>query len=80
MTLQALITSGGEVESFRHSLAWRLRWWLLGLPAATGWATARALVKLWIGFNPQHSGVFSAGNGPAIRAPILGATIADPVL
>jgi len=27
---------------------------------------------LWIGIQPSRSGVFSAGNGPAMRSPILG--------
>lgn len=70
MTAQALICSSGDVKKFTHSLAWRLRGWLLGMPAAVGWATLRAIIKLWLGF-PQ-SGVFSAGNGPAMRSPILG--------
>jgi ADP-ribosylglycohydrolase len=42
-----------------------------------GWATLRAIVKLCIGFSPEKSGVFSAGNGPAMRAPIIGACFAD---
>ncbi len=37
----------------------------------------RSLIKLWIGFSPQTSGVFSAGNGPAMRAPVIGACFAD---
>jgi ADP-ribosylglycohydrolase len=41
------------------------------LPAGTGRATLRAIVKLWVGFPPAHSGVWSAGNGPAMRAALL---------
>jgi len=55
-----------------QSLSWRLRFWLLGLPPGIGLATLRSLVNLWIGFSPEHSGVFSAGNGPAMRSAILG--------
>jgi ADP-ribosylglycohydrolase len=73
MVAQALLVSGGEVEAFRKDLARRLRYWLLGVPASIGLATARALVKLWLGFSPENSGVFSAGNGPAMRSGILGA-------
>ncbi len=73
MVGQALIASGGEVEAFVRSLAWRLRFWLLGLPAGIGLATLRALLKLWVGFSGHRSGVFSAGNGPAMRSAILGA-------
>lgn len=77
MTAQALITSGGDVALFRKHLAWRLRWWLLPLPAGVGLATARAILRLWVGISPERSGVFSAGNGPAMRAPILGAATDD---
>jgi ADP-ribosylglycohydrolase len=41
-----------------------------------GWATLRATVRLWVGFSPERSGVKSAGNGPAMRAPVLGACLA----
>jgi ADP-ribosyl-[dinitrogen reductase] hydrolase len=72
MTAQSLMASGGEPELFARSLAWRLRFWFLGLPAGLGWATLRACGKLCVGFSPERSGVFSAGNGPAMRAPVLG--------
>lgn len=72
MTAQAYLASGGDPRLFARSLAWRLRLWLLGLPAGIGFATLRALFKLWLGFPPSRSGVYSAGNGPAMRAPILG--------
>jgi ADP-ribosylglycohydrolase len=35
-------------------------------------ATAKACLKLWIGFPVARSGVSSAGNGPAMRAGIIG--------
>jgi ADP-ribosylglycohydrolase len=72
MTAQALIVSAGEPGRFSQSFAWRLRWWLLSFPPAIGLATLRALCKLWAGFPPSKSGVFSAGNGPAMRSAILG--------
>jgi ADP-ribosylglycohydrolase len=50
---------------------------LLGLPAGIGRATLRAILKLWFGFPPSKSGVFSAGNGPAMRSAVLGAAIDD---
>ena len=74
---RALIASGGDPERFARSLAWRLRGWLLTLPAGIGWATLRAIGKLWVGFSPRNSGVFSAGNGPAMRSALLGAAIDD---
>lgn len=72
MVAQALIVSAGDPDLFVRSFARRLRWWLLSLPPAIGFATLRAACKLWIGFPPNRSGVFSAGNGPAMRSAILG--------
>jgi ADP-ribosylglycohydrolase len=69
---QALLRAPEDVDAFARFLAWRLRFWLLGLPAGIGMATLKAIVKLWLGFSPASSGVFSAGNGPAMRAGILG--------
>jgi ADP-ribosyl-[dinitrogen reductase] hydrolase len=71
MIAQALIVSAGEPDRFSQSFARRLRWWLLSFPPAIGWATLRALLKLWAGFPPEKSGVFSASNGPAMRSAIL---------
>jgi len=72
LVAQSLIVSDGEVEAFKKSFAWQLRFWLLGLPAGVGFATLRAILKLWLGFPPDKSGVFSAGNGPAMRSAIFG--------
>jgi ADP-ribosylglycohydrolase len=77
MTAQALIRSAAEPELFGRKLAWSLRLWLLGLPAGIGWATLRSLFRLWAGFSPDRSGVYSAGNGPAMRSPVLGAAMTD---
>ena len=79
MTAQALLESRGDPEVFAQSLGWRLRWWLLGLPAGVGWTTLRATLCLWVGGRPgaggwgPRSGVRSAGNGPAMRAAVIGA-------
>jgi len=77
MISQSLIESGGNPDVFTRRFASRLRWWMLALPAGVGKATARSCVKLWLGISPSKSGVYSAGNGPAMRAAILGATIND---
>jgi len=77
MTAQALLRAPQDEQAFARSLGWRFRWWLLGLPAGVGRATARACVKLWLGFSPRTSGVFSAGNGPAMRAAILGVCLGN---
>jgi ADP-ribosylglycohydrolase len=75
MVAQALLRAPDDVRAFARSLAWRLRLWLLGLPAGTGWATLRAVTRLWLGFPPDRSGVWSAGNGPAMRAAVLGVSL-----
>ncbi len=72
MVMQSLLIANGNTKTFAHNLGWRMRWWLIGLPAGIGWATLRSILKLWLGFSPQNSGVFSAGNGPGMRSPILG--------
>jgi len=77
MVAQALLAGGGEVDRTRRSLAWRLRWWLLGLPAGAGLSTTRAIVKLWLGWPSRCSGVRSAGNGAAMRSAVLGVVFAE---
>ena len=72
MTVQALIVSGGDPELFVKSLARQMRYWLLGVPAGIGLATLRATIRLWCGVSPCKSGVFSAGNGAAMRSAIIG--------
>jgi ADP-ribosyl-[dinitrogen reductase] hydrolase len=69
---QALLRAPEDADLFARSLAWRLRFWLLGLPAGVGRATLQAILKLWLGFSPARSGVWSAGNGPAMRSALLG--------
>lgn len=77
MVAQSLIEAGGDVDLFVRRFASRLLWWILALPAGVGKATARAGFKLWLGAKPASAGVFSAGNGPAMRAAIFGAAIDD---
>lgn len=77
MTAVALIRSGGDPTRFASGLGSQLRWWILSLPGGTGLATARAAFRLWLGIPPDRSGVRSAGNGPAVRAAILGASVED---
>ncbi|MEO1430609.1 MAG: ADP-ribosylglycohydrolase family protein [Cyanobacteria bacterium J06633_8] len=69
---QSLIISAGNTSIFTKQLAYRLRWWLLGLPAGIGYATLKSIIKLWLGIAPHKSGVFSAGNGAAMRSTIIG--------
>ncbi|MBL7175795.1 MAG: ADP-ribosylglycohydrolase family protein [Desulfobacteraceae bacterium] len=77
MVAQALMASGGDEEKFAKDLAWRMRKWFLCLPAGIGFATLRSMLKLCLGFSPHKSGVFSAGNGPAMRSAIIGVCYGD---
>jgi ADP-ribosyl-[dinitrogen reductase] hydrolase len=74
---QALLAHPHDPVGFQRCLAWKLRFWLLGLPAGIGFATLRAILKLWVGFPSARSGVFSAGNGPAMRSAVVGGFFAD---
>ncbi|MFN3200895.1 MAG: ADP-ribosylglycohydrolase family protein [Bradymonadia bacterium] len=74
---QSLITSQGDVDAFRDRLAWALRGWFLALPPGLGLGTARACIKLCLGWPSRRAGVWSAGNGPAMRAPMIGAYFHD---
>ena len=77
---QALLAHPNDPVAFQRCLAWKLRLWLLGIPAGIGFATLRAILKLWLGFPPTRSGVHSAGNGPAMRSAIIGAYFFDEPL
>lgn len=73
LVAQALIASGTDAGKFSRLFARRFRWWFLRMPASVGRATAMAAIRLWFGASPDTSGVNSAGNGPAMRAAIIGA-------
>ena len=77
MVAQALLSHPDDPAAFQRSLAWKLRWWFAGLPGGVGYATARACLKLWLGFSPPKTAVTSAGSGPAMRSAILGAYFAE---
>lgn len=79
MLAQALLECPNDPAAFQRCFARRLRWWLASLPAGVGFATLRAILKLWAGVPPTRSGVLSAGNGPAMRTALLGVYFAfDP--
>lgn len=71
LTLVALEASQGQPEEFRRLMRRGLRRWFWTLPPGIGFATLRAGLKLTLGL--PRSGVFSAGNGPAMRAPVIAA-------
>lgn len=72
MVARSLAIAARNPESFERQLAGHLKCWLLAAPAGVGFATLRACLKLLLGFGPNRSGVFSAGNGPAMRSALLG--------
>lgn len=77
MLAAAMHAHRDNVGAFQRCFGWKLRWWLLGLPAGVGLSTAKAILRLWLGFPPNKSGVRSAGNGAAMRSAIVGAFWAD---
>lgn len=77
MVSNALILHPCSTDAFQKRLARSLRWWLAALPAGVGLSTAKAIFKLWLGFPVTKSGVFSAGNGAAMRSSIIGVFFCD---
>ena len=69
---RSLLAAGGDPESFQRHLCSDLKRWLLVCPAGVGFATLRAVARLWLGYRASRSGVWSAGNGPAMRSALLG--------
>lgn len=74
---QALAAYPDDIDAFVRLLAWKFRLWLLCLPAGIGLATLRSIMRLWFGLPPTRSGVFSAGNGPAMRSAVIGVCLAE---
>ena len=77
LVAQSLLAQPDDPTAFQRRLGKHLRWWFASLPPGIGKATARACIKLWLGFPTSRSGVFSAGNGPAMRSAILGGYFCD---
>lgn len=77
MVAQSLLSGYQNAYDFSRQLASRLRCWFLTLPAGLGMATLKACSKLCLGISPAKSGIRSAGNGAAMRAPVIGWFFAD---
>jgi ADP-ribosylglycohydrolase len=77
MVAQALLSHPADPLAFQRSLGWKFRWWFAALPAGVGLATAKACLRLWLGFPANKAGVASAGSAPAMRSAILGAFFAS---
>lgn len=75
LTLGALRESQGQLEPFQRLMRQRLRRWFWTAPPGVGYGTLKAGVRLSLGL--RKTGVFSAGNGPAMRAPIIAAWCFD---
>lgn len=72
MITEAVLGSGGDVNKFQNLFSRRLRYWFSTLPPGVGLATLRSIIKQFLGFPLDKTGVFSAGNGPSMRAAVLG--------
>lgn len=72
MLAAALICHRQDTQAMQRAFAWKLRWWLAALPAGVGLSTAKAVLRLWLGFPATRSGVVSAGNGAAMRSAVIG--------
>lgn len=77
ITADALLRSQNSPELFSQFLSHNMKKWFLSVPVGAGKASLKASIKLLLGISPSRSGVYSAGNGPAMRAPIIGACFAN---
>jgi ADP-ribosylglycohydrolase len=76
LVAQALLSHSDDSKAFQRALGWKFRWWFAGLPGGVGHATAKACLRLWIGFPSDKCAVISSGSGPAMRSAIIGAFFA----
>lgn len=71
ITARALITSANNDDLFHEHFKKALLAWFFTLPFGIGRGTYQACLKIMCG--ARHTGSRSAGNGPALRAAIIGA-------
>jgi ADP-ribosyl-[dinitrogen reductase] hydrolase len=75
----ALARHPDDARAFQQDFAKRLRLWFLSVPPGIGLSTVKACLRLTVGLGPHRSGIYSAGNGSAMRSAVLGAAFAhDP--
>ena len=77
MTLQSLELESTNPDLFARTLGKKIRYWFACVPAGIGMATAKSCIKLWLGISPLNSGINSAGNGPTMRAGVIGVWFAN---
>lgn len=71
ITARALMDAGTDVKLFERKLPVRLRRWLKTFPPGIGKATLTSIFLMSFR-DPSKCGRPSAGNGPLMRAPIIG--------
>lgn len=70
--IDAALKADGDPILFKRLFSRRLKFWLSTLPPGIGLGTLRSIVKQVIGVPLSKTGVFSAGNGPSMRAASIG--------
>ncbi|MGB1013900.1 MAG: ADP-ribosylglycohydrolase family protein [Nannocystaceae bacterium] len=76
LVAEAIVTAPDDIPRCLASFRRALLGWFLRLPFGVGLSTLRACLR--IAFGRSRSGIYSAGNGAAMRAAIVGAAIEDP--
>ncbi|AXH59679.1 hypothetical protein PLA107_031140 (plasmid) [Pseudomonas amygdali pv. lachrymans str. M301315] len=71
LTARSLMDAQGNAALFEQALSKRLKRWLISLAPGVGKATLMSIVSMWFKA-PSRCGRPSAGNGPLMRAPIIG--------
>ncbi|MGL6075751.1 MAG: ADP-ribosylglycohydrolase family protein [Fimbriiglobus sp.] len=71
LTADAILYSHCVPGAFEARLRQNLRRWFLTAPAGIGLATMKACLKMCLGL--RSTGIRSAGNGPLMRATVIGA-------
>ncbi|MEW6161638.1 MAG: ADP-ribosylglycohydrolase family protein, partial [Verrucomicrobiota bacterium] len=77
MVAESLLLHPIDAAAFQQALARKFRRWFATMPGGVGYATAKACMRLWLGFPASKAAVHSAGSGPAMRSSIIGAFFAD---
>jgi len=75
IALASLARRPESPRAFQDEFGHRLRVWFLSIPPGIGFSTVKACLRLCIGVSPSRAGVFSAGNGAAMRAAVIGAAL-----
>lgn len=74
LVVQSVLRGGADDAAIERAFRRSLLGWVLRLPFGVGLATLRAGLRLLFGF--RVTGVRSAGNGAAMRSPVLGVLFA----